>query len=183
MDILTKKEKSIAKTAEKSTPKKDEKPRLKLPSRTELMKNPMKYISVAVEQFQKMDERVTNIEDAVMNMAKGIDARDKSLAPLVELAERAKQMREAQPQGQGSPQAGGGGMGLIQMLAPFLRGGGGGGESWIDEEMKTLFKNTLKTNIERGRRETNILENVGVAVISKITGKTVSDVVKDLTSA
>lgn len=79
------------------------------------------------------------------------------------------------------PQGGGGG-GLGQIIQAINRfGGGGGGESsWWDEEMKGLVKDTFKTNILRSKRETNILENVGIAVISKITGKTVGDVVKEL---
>ena len=77
------------------------------------------------------------------------------------------------------PQGGGGGIGLGDILK-VIGGSGGGGESWVDAEMKGMFKDMIRTNLTSRKRETSILENVGVAVISKITGKTVSDVVKEV---
>jgi len=126
----------------------------------------MKYIGQAVEQFQKMDARVSNIEYAVVEMAKHIDSRDKSLAPLVELAEKAKKMREAQSTNtqqssqQGTAQSLGG---LLQLLPMIM--GSGGGESEFDKTLKEmgmenmlLGREVIRQVFSRGAKE--ILDTV-----------------------
>jgi len=66
---------------------------------------------------------------------------------------------------------GGGGIGLGDILRAV--GGGGGGQ---DEEMQKLTKEMLKVNIESIRADIGFSKAIKGALVAKITGKAVGDV-------
>lgn len=182
--MLTEKEKNTVQTVEKSTQPSEEEaptaPALKLPSKAELFKNPMKFIGMAVETYQQMDARMTNVENAIMTIAKHIDESDKKLAPLVDLAEKVKQARTAQPQNTSQPTgipSSGGNEGLIQLLmqmAPALLGGGGG----QSERMTKLSEDLMQASIDRLKSDVSFAKAFQDAVIGKIASKTASEIVE-----
>jgi len=169
--MLTEKEKKTAQTAEKST-KKKAKPVLRLPSKTELFRNPEKYINQAVEAFQAQEQRINNIETALTQIATHIGESDKKLAPLVQLADQIQKSREAMakaPQGQPQmPMGQGGGQGLEELImkyGPMIFGGGGGGSSEFDKMLREmgmenmlLGREVIRQVFSRGAKE--ILETV-----------------------
>ena len=105
---------------EEQTQPKEAEP-LKLPSKAELLKNPMKYIEVAIGQFQALSERVENTEKAIMILAES----NKQLEPLVELAKTVKQ-RQAQAQASGQTNIAQGRAGIVEgLLTKALMGGVG----------------------------------------------------------
>ena len=157
------------KTADTSTQNQKTEP-LKLPSKAELLKNPMKYIELAIGQFQALSERVENTEKAITILAQTNEA----LMPLVELAKTVKQ-RQDQAQASGAtniPQGQGLG-GLFMQLAPRLIGGGG-----LDEEMRALNKEIMQMSIQRMKADIGFTEAIKNAVVSKIAGKAAAGLVE-----
>ena len=83
------------------------------------------------------------------------------------------------------PKGGRGGLGQLEELraiGQMFGLGGGGGDSWIDDEMRNLFKDTMRANIARTKSEASILTELGKTVITKVMAKGVKDTVDLATS-
>jgi len=78
-------------------------------------------------------------------------------------AEQMQQFRGMQ--GQGMPQGGGGGMGLMDFFKMF---GGGGG---MDEELMQLNKDMMRMSIDRMKADIGFSDAIKQAVVTNIAGK------------
>ena len=90
-------------------------------------------------------------------------------------AQRKQRIEYAQAVADGKVRQGGGGIGLGDILR-LVGGGGGGG----DAELLTLQKDMMRASIDNMKKDANASRLIVSAVVSKITGKAIGDVIKEL---
>ena len=190
METLTKKEKNTVPTVEKSTKPEE-------PSETVSSEQPQEAPVISLKDFdpkkvamaeemgipiKKLVDWVNVTEVRLQILAKSMPNQEQMTKAMEQVIQNAQQrQREAYakavkdgtiPQG-GGQQA----MGLIQMLAPLMAGGGGGSDS----EFAKIGKDLVIARIDQIKAETSILTTLGKEVLSRVFAKGVKEVVTEVT--
>lgn len=146
---------------------------LKLPSQTEIMKDPMRYIGQAVQIFQNLAVQVEKQGEAIVEIAKHIKTSDEKLAPIVTALEQAQAARTQAPAGSNpAPPGIPGGMGALLQLLPSLLSGGG-----VDEETRDFNKRMRDLTLRRMEGDIGFTEAIKDVIVRKIAGKAAADIV------
>lgn len=170
-----------AQAAVEKKPKKQVKPAFKLPSQAEIMKNPMKYLAVAVQQFQSLSQMAAENREAVMQIAKHIESSDKKLAPLVSMLETAQQRQaQMQSQGQPAPQAGGNAAMIMDAIKTVSSSGGGNSEmAGLGRDLVRAQIESIKASAIARQEEGTLLSKIGKEVLTRMITKSVKDTVHE----
>lgn len=167
------KERPSEETKKPPTP---EAPKIKLPSKAQMMKDPMKYIGEAVKAFQEVSTMVSENRGAIMQIAGHLKENDEKLAPLYSALEQRAKATQNQPQGAlPQPQQ----MGVFDLLRLGAQSGILGAPQ-EDPFMKELKMEIFRTGLESMRYGSAI--NKGIAMrVSGAFGKEIeASIQKDL---
>jgi len=125
---VSKKNGKAVPVAEAKKPKKDEVPKDPLSEPIVIPENIRELalgtglpIDQVVDRANLIQSRILGIETAIMTIAQGLDERDKTLMPLVNLAKQIEAQQKAMPQTPVVPQQSQG-LGQLAQLLPLLSG-------------------------------------------------------------
>ncbi len=189
MEILTKKGKNIAKTAEKNIPKQKpsedvSKERKQKATVKPVLFNLAEFDKEKIEQAEALGIPIRKIADTMNAYAQSVEDRFEIIVKAIPTNEQVKNAMsqaivEAQNRAyekavkEGSLQGGGGGQSLgLGDLLKIVSGGGG-----QDSELLDLQKEMYKMNIDSIKHRADLSDQIVAAVISKIAAKGVKEIV------